>query len=67
MDGKANFIVSDWAGKTSWISKEGQVIELINTTQKKINAADLEFIREKNLIIIPTFFDNRVVAYEITR
>jgi sugar lactone lactonase YvrE len=67
MDGEGNFIVSDWAGKTSWISKEGQVIELINTTQQKINAADLEFIVKKNLIIIPTFFDNRLVAYELLR
>lgn len=67
MDGEGNFIVSDWAGKTSWISKEGQVIELINTTQQKINAADLEFIIKKNLIIIPTFFDNRLVAYELLR
>ena len=67
MDGEGNFIVSDWAGKTSWITKEGQLIELINTTQQKINAADLEFIIEKNLIIIPTFFDNRLVAYELLR
>jgi len=67
MDSEGNFIVSDWAGKTSWISKEGQVIELINTTQQKVNAADLEFIIKKNLIIIPTFFDNRLVAYELLR
>jgi len=65
MDREGNFIVSDWSGKTSYVSKNGEVTELLNTTGEKINSADLEFIIEKNLLIIPTFFDNRLVAYEL--
>jgi len=65
MDDIGNFIVSDWSGKTSFVSKSGEVTELLNTTGEKINSADLEFIIEKNLLIIPTFFDNRLVAYEL--
>ena len=67
MDDKGNFIVSDWSGKTSFVSKSGEVTELLNTTGEKINSADLEFIIEKNLLIIPTFFDNRLVAYELIK
>lgn len=59
------FIVSDWAGKTNLIGKDGVVIELLNTSNDKIQSADIEFIKDKNILLIPTFFDNRVVAYKI--
>jgi len=62
-DGKGNFLVSDWQGKTAFISSSGEVKELMNTADAKINSADIEFIPEKQLLLIPTFFDNRVVAY----
>lgn len=62
-DGKGNFLVSDWQGKTAFVSSTGEVKELMNTADSKINSADIEFIPEKQLLLIPTFFDNRVVAY----
>ena len=63
---KGTYIVSDWKGKTQLIGKNKNPIVLLDTTNKKINAADLEYIPDKRLIIIPTFFDNRVVAYKLT-
>ena len=63
---KGEYIVSDWKGKTQLIGKNKRPIVLLDTTNKKINAADLEYIPDKRLIIIPTFFDNRVVAYKLT-
>jgi hypothetical protein len=63
---KDEYIVSDWKGKTQLIGKNKHPIVLLDTTDKKINAADLEYIPDKRLIIIPTFFDNRVVAYKLT-
>lgn len=63
---KGKYIVSDWKGKTQLIGKNIEPIILLDTTNKKINAADLEYIPDKRLIIIPTFFDNRVVAYKFT-
>ena len=59
------FIVSDWKGKTELIGKRKAPVVLIDTTAEKVNAADLEYIPERRLLIIPTFFDNRVVAYTI--
>ena len=67
MDREDNFIVSDLSGKTSYVLKNGEVTELLNTIGEKINSADLKFIIEKNLLIIPTFFDNRLVAYELIK
>lgn len=64
-DGKGNYFVSDWKGKTSLITLSGQIIELLNTTESKINSADIEYVKSKKLLIIPTFFDNRIMAYEV--
>lgn len=64
-DGKGNYIISDWRGKTSLITPSGQIIELLNTTESKINSADIEYVKSKNLLIIPTFLDNRIMAYEV--
>ena len=49
------------------VTASGKVIVLIDTTSSKINSADLEYIKTKKLLLIPTFFDNRVVAYEVKR
>lgn len=64
-DGKGNYFISDWQGKTSLVTASGQIIVLIDTTASNINAADLEYIKGKKLLLIPTFFDNRVVAYTV--
>ncbi len=64
LDG-GRYIVSDWYGKTQVIEQGKAPEVLIDTTDNKINAADIEFIAEKQLLLIPTFFDNRVMAYQI--
>jgi sugar lactone lactonase YvrE len=64
-DGQGNYFISDWKGKTSLVTASGKVIVLIDTTSQKINSADLEYIKTKNLLLIPTFFDNRVMAYNV--
>jgi sugar lactone lactonase YvrE len=64
-DGKGNYFISDWKGKTSLVTASGQIIVLIDTTASKINSADLEYIKSRKLLLIPTFFDNRVVAYKV--
>lgn len=64
-DGKGNYFISDWKGKTSLVTASGQIIVLIDTTASKINSADLEYIKSRKLLLIPTFFDNRVMAYKV--
>jgi len=62
---KGKYIVSDWKGKIQLMEKGKDPMVLLDTTNKKINAADLEYISDKKLVLIPTFFDNRVVAYKL--
>ena len=64
-DGKGNYFISDWRGKTSLVTTSGQIIVLIDTTALKINSADLEYVTSRKLLLIPTFFANRVVAYTV--
>ena len=67
LDGKGNYLVSDWKGKTAFVTKQGKVELLLDTSSNNINSADIEFIIKKNLLLIPTFFDNRVSAYQLTQ
>ncbi len=64
-DGKGNYIISDWQGKIQLVNIEKDPVVLLNTTDKNINAADIEYIPERNMLFVPTFSDNRVMAYEL--
>ncbi len=59
------FIVSDWAGIIDYIDPKGYVTDVINTKDQDINAADLEFMYDRNVLLVPTFFDGRIVAYKV--
>jgi len=64
-DNDGNFVFSNWPGKI-WINKNGKNIKLHDSTAEEINTADLDFASKLNLVLVPTFFDNRVVAYKIS-
>lgn len=58
-------IYSDWSGNIYLASLGKETIKLLDTTPLKINAADLGFDYERKVLFVPTFFDNRVMAYKI--
>jgi hypothetical protein len=63
--GKDNvFVVSNWAGQV-FLAKDGKADLLIDTQDKKLNSADIAFIPEQNLVLVPTFGGNRVDAYTL--
>ena len=63
--GNGQYIVSDWLGKTQILSKTANPIVLRNTISEKINAADLGFIPITKTVLIPTFFNRRVCAFNL--
>jgi sugar lactone lactonase YvrE len=65
IDRRGNLIVSDWAGRTVLIEPSGAITPLLDTRSEKINAADLTFVPGEDLVVIPTFYDNRVVAAKL--
>jgi sugar lactone lactonase YvrE len=65
VDGDGNYLVSHWEGQTYIVTPQGEVTEILDTLPDGLNTADFEFIREKNLLIIPAFVGNKVVAYRL--
>lgn len=63
--GNGAYLLSCWGGKVYYITSDWQKILLLDTEAAGINSADIEFIPEKKLLLVPTFFKNKVVAYEL--
>ncbi|MFZ5516940.1 MAG: SMP-30/gluconolactonase/LRE family protein [Candidatus Zhuqueibacterota bacterium] len=64
VDDRGDYLVSHWEGQLYRISPAGRVTELLDTIGD-INLADFEYIKEKKLLIVPTFVGNKVVAYKL--
>jgi hypothetical protein len=62
---KSKLIYSDWSGNLYLAGLGKETKKLLDTTPLKINAADIGFDYEKKIIFIPTFYDNRVMAYRL--
>jgi hypothetical protein len=59
------WIVANWDGEVYHIDNGGKVNKILDTKDQKLNSADIEVIEDKNMLIVPTFFGNRIVAYTI--
>lgn len=59
------FLVSNWNGQVYHISSSGEVTLLLDSQEAKLNAADIEVIADKKLLLVPTFFGNTVTAYQL--
>ncbi len=61
-----DFITSNWKGSIFYIkSSDWSKKLLLDTTESKINAADINYIPEQNMLLVPTFFNNTVRAYRL--
>ena len=65
-DNTGNLLVSHWEGKLYRITPAGEVSCILDTSAQPLNLADFEFIRDRNLLVVPTFLGNKVVAFELT-
>ncbi|MFA9392282.1 MAG: hypothetical protein ACERKD_20900 [Prolixibacteraceae bacterium] len=62
--GNGNFIFSNWGGKI-YVSDHGKVVKLIDNSEAKGHTADLDYIPESYMVLVPTFFENNVDAYKL--
>lgn len=61
-----DFIISSWAGEVFYIhSKDWTKTQLLDTREQSINAADIDYIPETHMLLVPTFYHNRVMAYKV--
>jgi sugar lactone lactonase YvrE len=65
--GDGGYLVSSWNGMVSYVSPEWKSTLVLDTRADSVSAADIEYIQEKNLLLVPTFFKNKVMAYELKK
>jgi hypothetical protein len=63
--GDGGYLVSSWNGKVTYVGADGTTTKILDTTSGSVSAADIEYIPELKLLLVPTFFKNKVVAYEL--
>lgn len=59
------FIASKWGGEI-YLIQDGEAVKLLDTTAEESNTADIGYIPADNLVIVPTFFKDKVVAYKLS-
>lgn len=60
------YIVTDWEGEIFMINPGNTKVSLLRTKEAGSNTADIEYIKEMNLLLVPTYSKNCIVAYRLT-
>lgn len=60
----STFIASRWAGEIFFI-KGSESTLLLDTKTEKSNTADIGYIADEQLVLVPTFMKNEVAAYKL--
>ena len=69
--GGGAYLFSDFTGTGWYAGPEGHVTEIFDMRtftsgqRPTVNSADMAFVPERKLLVIPTFMDNRLVAFEL--
>ena len=63
---KDHYIVTDWNGEIFMVNPDKTRTSLLKPKDQQINTADCEYIAEKNLLLVPTFFKNSVIAFRLS-
>lgn len=58
------FIASRWAGQIFYIDGD-RITKIVDTEAEKSNTADIYFIPEQEIILVPTFLKNEIAAYQL--
>lgn len=69
---KNSFLVSNWNGEVYGVEgrkpsekNPAKVTLLLDTKAQKDNCADIGYDSVRNVVLVPTFFGNKVVAYKV--
>jgi hypothetical protein len=67
LTGKDEYIVSSWGGEIYFVDASGKSQKLIDTKEQKLNSADIDYDPRTKTLFVPTFFGNRVMAYDFKK
>jgi sugar lactone lactonase YvrE len=63
--GDGSYLFSDWQGNVYLLNNEQKIEKLIDLNTEQKNAADIEFNPVDNILYVPTFGANTVIAYKL--
>ncbi len=63
--GNESWLISSWPGELRLLHKNKDAKLLLDTKAEKVNCADIGFDPDKKVIYVPTFYHNRVAAYQL--
>jgi hypothetical protein len=61
----SGFFCSSWQGKMYYFTPGGNTHKLFDVWPNKNYCGDIEVIESKNILLVPTLFNNKVIAYRI--
>lgn len=62
---EGNYIVSSWDGVIYHVTSNGEKTILLDTISENINAADMDYIPEHNMLLVPAMSSNKLMAYRL--
>ena len=62
---EGGYVYSNWNGEAYYVTPNWDAKKVLDTKDAKENAADITINQKTGELLVPTFFDNRVVAYKI--
>ena len=62
-----NFLISCWSGTIYHVNLKGEKKLLLDTRSGQVNAADIGYDKKKNIVYVPTFYKNSVMAYQLSQ
>jgi outer membrane protein assembly factor BamB len=65
LDG-GHYLISSWTGEVYFVNSDMETRTILDTSAEEINAADIGYIPQDSLLVVPTFFDNRLVGYKLS-
>lgn len=63
--GGGRYLTSSWKGEVYFVDENLRQQKILDTKDQAINAADIGYIPQEQLLVVPTFHDNRLVAYRL--
>lgn len=64
-DGNGNYIITDFNGRIFLVTPAGEKTLLLDTSAPELGCADIEYISDKQLLIVPGLYSNRLTAYSL--
>jgi hypothetical protein len=61
----STFIASRWQGEI-WLLRGKESFKMLDSKEKNIQTADIGYLPEKQLLLVPRFFSNKVTALRLT-